>query len=218
VTVLTIAWRAAGAPSRKDIAVAGICARCGNSAELSPARAVISKTFTGFEGWVDPSGHGLCPACCWAYSTDILRLSPHLVTANPEAMSRLTKAEVGEILQRGPLERGCALVVPLRPGRKHLMPTATWGRVTVEDAHLPWAAADARRLQVVARLRTLGFGTRMLASAAPAYPALRRLPAPDWPQVLSWWAELDPWRAADSPWLALALHVTVPADSKEPIS
>lgn len=217
MTVLTTAWRAAGSPMRTDIAIAGICARCGKPAELSPARAVISKTFTGFDGWIDPSGHGLCPVCCWGYDVDALRLSPHLVDADPPRLTCLTKGQVGELLQRGRLGSGHALVVPLRPGRKHLMPIAGWGRVTIDNTQVPWGEDDAGRLRVLARLRGLGFGTRMLAAPAPAYPALRRLPAKDWPQVISWWGELDPWRTADSPWLALALHVTIPL-TKEPIS
>jgi hypothetical protein len=36
--------------------------------------------------------------------------------------------------------------VPLRPGRKHLLPTATWGHVTVDDAQLPWSTTDTARL------------------------------------------------------------------------
>ncbi len=215
MTVLTTAWRAAGSPARSDIAIAGICARCGSPAELTPARAVISKTFTGFGGWIDPSGHGLCPACCWGYDTDALRLSPHLVEADPPHLTRLTKTQTGELLQQGCLGSGQALVVPLRAGRKHLVPTAAWGRVTTDNTQLPWGDSDARRLRIVARLRGLGFGTRMLAAPAPAYPTLRRLPATDWPQVISWWGELDPWRVADSPWLALALHVTTPLTTKE---
>lgn len=216
MTVLATAWRAAGAPLRSDIALAGICARCGRPAELTPARHAVSKSFTGYEEWVDPSGHGLCATCCWAYSTDQLRLSAHLVTADPISLTALDKAQVGELLERGPIGAGDAVIVPLRPGRKHLLPVAAWGRVTIEDAQLPWSAADAGRLTVVARLRSLGFGSRMLAAAAPAFSQLRRLDPEMWPQVLAWWAELADWRTPDSPWLALALHITVPmTDPKE---
>lgn len=216
MTVLTTAWRAVGAPSRADIVVSGICARCGCSAELSPARAVVSKSFTGFEGWLDPSGHGLCAACCWAYSTDALRLSAHVVTADPPALTTLTRTQVGELLGRGPVGVGCAVVVPLRPGRKHLMHAAVWSRVTIDDAQLPWGARDAARLRIMAQLRDLGFGTRMLTGTAPPFPTLRKLPADQWARVVQMWAELDPWRISDSPWLALALHVTIPAtDPKE---
>ncbi len=216
MTVLTTAWRAAGAPLRDDIAIAGRCARCGRPAELSPARKVISKSFTGYDDWVDPSGPGLCATCCWAYSTDTLRLSAHLVTADPIALVELPRFEVGKRLQQGALTPGCAVVVPLRPGRKHVMQAAEWGRVTIEDTQLPWSGDDAARLRTVAQLREMGFGSRMLAAAAPAFAQLRRLPEEQWPQVMAWWSELAPWRTPDSPWLALALHVTVPApDPKE---
>ncbi len=62
--------------------------------------------------------------------------------------------------------------------------------------------------------KDLGFGTRMLAEAAPAFSQLRRLSNEQWSQVQAWWSELTPWRTPDSPWLALALHVTV-TDPKE---
>lgn len=215
MTVMTTAWRAAGAPVRSDIAVSGVCARCGQRGELTSARAVISKSFTGFESWVDPSGLGLCPSCCWGYATPELRLVPHLVTVEPAALTALSKADVSALLAAGGLAAGQAVIVPLRPGRKHLLPTAHWGRVTVDDAHLSWNVDDARRLQTVQQLRDLGFGTRMLGAGAPPFTALRKLPAQQWSTVIDGWAQLDPWRAGPSPWLALALHITVPPTSEK---
>ena len=220
VTVSTTAWRAVGAPVRDDSAVGGVCARCGQPAELTAAHMVVSKSFTAFDDWVDPSGHGLCPGCCWAYTTTELRLTPHLVTADPPALRTLTRLQAGRHLQAGRVDGGHAMILPLRPGRKHLLPSASWGQVTVDDAHLTWTDTDAHRLRTVAFLRQLGFGTRMLAAAAPPFTGLQRLPPRDWTQVTVRWSELDPWRINNSPWLALALHVTVspdPATSKESI-
>jgi len=62
--VLTAAWAAHGRPPIKGLSAAGECARCGR-ADLGAVatRAVVSKTFTGYDGWLNPCGAGLCPVC-----------------------------------------------------------------------------------------------------------------------------------------------------------
>ena len=80
----------------------------------------------------------------WGYRHPPLRATAHLVTRATQ-LQALTPTEVGEHLEL-PLSPDRALIVPLHPGRKHLAPTAVWGRVTIEDAHLSWAAADVDRL------------------------------------------------------------------------
>jgi hypothetical protein len=208
--VLTAAWTAAGAPTSPS-SIHGPCARCGRQASLTATRTVVSKVFTGFDSWVDPAGAGVCPSCAWGYSTPDLRSSAHLVTRSPKSgLSDLTRPAVLEVLTSGRLNVDAALVVPLKPGRKHLIPDAVWGQVTLDDVHLPWTTADTDRLQVVADLRSRGFGTRMLEEPAPPWPILRRQPHADWIFVMAAWVQLDPWRTPASPWLALALHITVP--------
>jgi hypothetical protein len=208
--VLTAAWIGSGAPVT-DRATAGLgaCARCGTAGDLVPARSVISRSFTGFDGWLSPAGPGLCRVCSWGYATAGLRAGAHLITRTPATVQALTRDQAGAVLT-SPLAADRALVVPLRPGRKHVLPDAVWGRVSVDDAHLPWGEHDAALLQLVIDLRGKGFGSRMLAEPAPPYPVLQTLPRGCWRPVLQAWEQLASWRAPDSPWLPLALHVTLP--------
>lgn len=211
-TVLTTAWAAAHSPS-SSTSLTGCCCRCGVSGSLVPVRAVVSKVFTAFDDWVKPSGHGgLCPACAWGYQHAALRSHPHLVTRAPAALVVLDRAATFDHLAGGPIDGSIAVIVPLRPGRKHLFPSAGWGRVTLDEVHLPWTVADAELLRLVARLRGRGFGTRMLTEPAPPFPVLRRLPSHEWALTMRDWDLLDPWRTQPSPWLDLALHITTPKE------
>jgi len=99
------------------------------------------------------------------------------------------------------------VVVPLRPGRKHLLATAQWGRVTTDDATLTWTSADADRLAVMATLRDQGFGPRMLLTAAPAWPVLVKLASRQRLLTQQQWPLLAPWRRA-RPWFDLAVHAS----------
>lgn len=205
MNVLTAAYAASGTPAPTPD-LAGRCARCGtHSDQLTRTTQVVSKLFTAFDGWQDPTGRGICPPCAWAHTAPQLRQHPHLVTAG--ALEQLTRPALEQLLLAGPLTGRQALVVPLRPGRKHLLPEATWGHVTTDAARLPWTAGDVTRLEAVLRLRAAGFGSRMLAADAPPWPVFSRI-APDlWTQVLTDWEALAPWRTR-RPWLDLALHAT----------
>lgn len=203
---LTAAWTAAGRPRPGLACRDGRCARCGQAGPVVTLRAVISRVFTAYDGWTDPTGTGLCACCAWGYRHRPLRAGAHLVTRAGSSRA-LTVSQVGRHLQQAlPPDR--ALIVPLHPGRKHLVPTAVWGRVTVEDAHLSWTGPDTHRLAAVRRLRAHGFGTRMLTAPAPPWAVLRRLSPADYASVLDDWRDLDPWRER-RPWLALALHATL---------
>ncbi|SDY64000.1 hypothetical protein SAMN05661080_04136 [Modestobacter sp. DSM 44400] len=210
--VLTMAWHAAGAPDVEPPTREGLCARCGAGGPLIAATEVVSRSFTGYDGWADPGRTGVCPPCAWAYRHPPLRATAHLVTRAGQ-LQALTPTEVGEHLEV-PLSADRALIVPLHPGRKHLAPTAAWGRVTIEDAHLSWAPADVERLAALRRVRRLGFGSRMLTAPAPPWSMLSRLPAENYPALLADWAALDPWQSR-RPWLDLALYATV-ADTGVP--
>jgi len=184
----------------------GTCARCATaSSELATTRTVVSKTFTGFDGWADPSSGGLCPPCTWAYRTPVLRQVPHEITTHPSCRA-LTRPRLRALLAH-PVPTTTALVVPLRPGRKHLLPTAQWGRVTTDDATLTWTDADADRLGVMATLRAQGFGPRMLLAPAPAWPVLVKLPPRQRLLTQQDWSLLTPWRRA-RPWFDLAVHAS----------
>ncbi|MGL5825727.1 MAG: hypothetical protein ACRCYU_13095 [Nocardioides sp.] len=209
MNVLTAAWLAAGSPAAATT-LTGSCARCGGQGDLATVRSAVSKQFTAFDTWINPSGRGLCPQCTWGYATASLRSGPHLVTRTSLELRPLTRAEAAGQLRNGPLGPDVALVVPLRPGRKHLLPDAEWGRVAVDDAQLAWDALEVHRLHLVDQLRELGFGTRMLTAPAPPFQALTKLPTAMYQAVLDAWDGLEAWRQPDNPWMALALHLTTP--------
>ena len=208
--VLTAAWVGAGSPTPHATSLTGDCSHCGSRDQLVAVRAVVSKQFTGFDGWANPSGRGVCPGCAWGYATAELRAGAHLVTRDPASLAPLDRASVAALLRSGPLGADSALVVPLRPGRKHLLPMATWGRVAVEDVDLGWNHQEVARLRQIDRLRALGFGSRMLTAAAPPFQVMRTLTSEQFPQVLDAWSQLEPWRQPGNPWMALAVHVTTP--------
>lgn len=202
--MLHVAWAAVGAPDLKD-PVAGACARCGHQGQISAA-AAVSKNFTGYDGWVTPGRPGTCAACTWAYTYEPLRRAPHLITTG--RLVELDLPGVRHVLADGEgLPTNVALTYPLRPGRKHLLPVADWGRATIDDMRLPWTGRDAARLQLVIRLREQGFTGKSLTEHAPPYTRLRRLPPDQWPSVLNAWDELAVWRSRPG-WLDLAVSTT----------
>lgn len=208
--VLTAAFRAAQPPPSQGVR-RGVCARCAaRDVELLATRSVVSKVFTAYDGWADPSGAGMCPACSWAYTTPVLRRRPHLITAAPQLMP-LSPLRLRAVLKTS-VPADVAVVVPLRPGRKHLLPTAQWGRITVDDACLTWSLTDAHRLGVMIRLRDLGFGSKMLAAPAPAWSVLRRLTPRHRATAHQMWPALEPWRRSRL-WFDLATTASAPAAS-----
>lgn len=216
MSVLTTAWAASGATAPASGEVVDRCARCSAPDALTPVRDVVSKVFTAYDGWGRPGGGGgLCPTCAWGYATTALRSSITLVTQAPAAVTTCTREHARDLLVRGALAPGQALVVPLRPGRKHLLPDARWGRVVVDDAQLAWSTVDAHRLATVVQLRAQGFGTRMLRAPSPPYAVLRQLPTSNWAQAIDAWAQLKPWRTEANPWLEVALHLTTPISKEQ---
>lgn len=201
--VVAVAWRAVGSPKAGPaVGREGICARCGVTDDLTPLRAVVSRNFTGYDDWRYPWRDGLCRACSWAYQAPLLRSLPHLVVRCPELLMPLSSSELGTALAR-PLAEDTAVVVPLRPGRKHVVSGAMWGHVVTDDALLSWTSGDVARLRVVDELRAAGFPASSLLQPAPPYQALQALPPHRYPEVLDWWAALQPWR--DKPaWLQVA--------------
>jgi len=206
--VLSAAFHASQPPRMPPCGGGGVCARCATpSDELTATRSVVSKVFTAYDGWYDPAGSGLCPICAWGYATPDLRRRPHLITTIPQ-LEPLSPARLRTVLSApGPAD--AAVVVPLHPGRKHLLPAARWGQVTVDDACLTWSATDAQRLDVMARLRGLGFGPRMLLAAAPNWAVLRRLTSHIRATVHQLWPVLEPWRRSRL-WFHLAVTATAP--------
>lgn len=209
MSVVRAAWMGAGSPPLASKGPRGICSRCGAEGHLTATREVVSAVFTGYDHWVHPAGPGLCEGCTWSYRTPSLRSTISLVTRDPARYQALDRTTCLAILQCA-VPAGMALVVPLRPGRKHLLPIAQWGMVATDAAVVPWNAREAALLQLVVELRRHGFGSRMLMEPAVPFTMLQRLPAAvgDW--VMAVWGQLDEWRVADSPWFPLALHVSMP--------
>jgi hypothetical protein len=212
VDVVSAAWAAAGRPQpHPSPGRTAPCARCARPGALTPVTEVVSRKFTGWDGWADLASPGLCPPCTWAYRTKELRTSPAIITAAPLRLEQPALACVARILAAR-LPARTAVLVPLHPGRKHLLPSASWGTITTGEATFGWTAGDADRLQALTRLRHDGFGTRMLARPAPAYAVLRRLADTRRGPALDDWTALRPWRER-RPWLTLALCLTTPAAS-----
>lgn len=186
----------------------GPCARCATvTTELTPTRRVVSKMFTGYDRWDDPCGPGLCPACAWSYRTPALRRVPHQITTDPSC-APLTRPQLHTLL-RHLLPATTAVVVPLRPDRKHLIASAQWGRITTDNATLTWTVADTTRLAAVTELRHLGFGPKHLLTSAPPWIILSTLAPRQQRLAQQHWRHLAPWRRA-RPWLDLALYASTP--------
>lgn len=83
--------------------------RCPNRIEQFVAtRAVISKTFTGQDTLVEPTGADLCQPCSWGYRTAGLRAQPHLVTGSP-----ILTGLGGRAFPRDPMEHVTTLLLGL---------------------------------------------------------------------------------------------------------
>ena len=213
VEVVEAAFASTNRSSEKDSLQRGRCARCAKAdTPIEPARSAISRTFTAFDLWKAPTEKGLCAPCRWAYQTPELRTRMHLITTAP-AMTELTQPRLARTLS-APLTSEIALVVPLRrPARKHILPHARWGAVAVEDTCLPWSDRDVAAAAAMRRLRSHGFGERMLGESAAPYAVLRTVPARRWPAIFEDWDHLSPYRHVDR-WWALALLATTPPRSK----
>jgi len=133
--------------------VAG-CARCGHATtEMTAVGQVISRRFTGFESWTNLAGRHLCAVCVWVYRNRSLRNEAHIVTRNPSTLVMANPPLLLQVLSNT-IDRDTAVIVPLRPGRKHLLPDARWGQITADDTHLTWSESDTVRLDVMRRLRS----------------------------------------------------------------
>lgn len=203
--VVEVAWNACGRPDL-ELAFSGAssCARCARRAPLVPASKAVSRRFTGASEWVDGRGNGLCAGCAWSYREPALRRLPHHIT--PTAIQAVPAGYLLKLLQQ-PLPLDQALTVPLG-GRKHLLPAAQWGRVTLDDAQIPWSSSDAARLGTVLRLRTAGATEHDLRRPTPPWPLLHRLDATERSPLMDDWASLDGWRSRTPLWLELAIIAT----------
>lgn len=205
------AWRAQH-PAH-DLPAGQDCARCASAAGTVACRDVVSRKFTAWDTWVDPSAPRLCPACVWGYRTTELRAEPLLVTWHPTAPSchRLAPAGLLEVLSCGHLPASSLVSVPLRAGRRHVLPTAAFGQVCVDGTNITWSSGDARRLELVDRLRRAGVGWSAFTDPVPPWRVVSSSSDPV--ALLTRWEELAPWRESGL-WLQVALSATHPARAR----
>lgn len=206
--VVDVAWQAIGRPQVDAPSDSGRCARCGQEAPLVATSQAVSKHYRGWDGWVDPCGSGVCLGCLWSFRTPLLRSVAHWIHRDPHMLVAVSPEELTARLSQG-LGGSDALLLPLQPGRRHLIQLAQWGTITTDDGPLQWTGEDARRLVAYHRLRCLGFRHSQLAAATPVWQALLGLSNEQVAQVLRWWPELDAWRANPA-WLRVAAHTVAP--------
>lgn len=203
------AWLAAGGPGAGlDPDHDGECARCRRHDDLIRSHRVVSTQFTGYDTWSRPDGRGLCQPCTWVYREKRLRARPHLISRDQPGLVELTLPQLRTHLS-APLNTGQALSAPLRAGRRHVLPTAAWGRACVDGTPIPWTWTDVALLEVVERLRGRGISWRAFSDPTPPWAPLSRLPGGEQAETLADWQELAPWRdPTRALWLRLALLAT----------
>lgn len=202
-----VAWRASGRPRIDGVVRAGRCSRCHCEGVGLSSGSVISDVFTGFESWVQPGGPLLCQACAWSYRHPVLREQAHLVNNHTGGLRPMTRVQVRHLLLQGALGGELALVVPLRAGRKHVLPLARWGMVQLDDASIGWTSSDAERLRLGLSLVQAGFLPRSLVDPVPPHRELCATSPTRWPRLLEAWRQLDVWRTPLNPWLQLSIHI-----------
>ena len=201
------AWRAHHPEDHLDEGVP--CARCSTPAGAVKVGEVVSRKFTAWDTWADTAGTHLCQPCTWGYRTAQLRSSVYLVTWHriaPTAQA-LDTAGLRQVLAAGGLGSQAALSLPLRAGRKHVLPVARFGQVCVDGANITWSKGDARRLLLVERLRDAGIPARAFYDPVPPWRALHGCEDPL--EMLTDWQELGTWRQGRL-WLEAALAATHP--------
>lgn len=184
----------------------GGCARCGAFEQLVDVRKVVSRKFTAYDGWVAPGGAGICHACTWAYRSPLLRSVAHEVRQSPELLTPLDRTRLGTVLS-GPVPADMAVIVPLRPGRKHLISDAEWGCVTSEYGSVPWDEAAAQCVRTVHHLRRMGFSCSEIQQSALPWRKAATMTNTDLLEGMELWSSLDRWRQRPA-WLEIALHTT----------
>lgn len=201
------AWRAEH--PHEELPAGGQCARCADGAAAIPVSAVVSRKFTAWDTWMAPHADLLCPPCAWSYRTPALRAQALLVVCDRDSPSSTALDPDGLRQALGsPVPSRATISLPLRAGRKHVLPAARLGQVCVDGTNISWSPGDAQRLAVVADLRGAGAPARAFHDPAPPWGVLSRSKDPA--RVLSCWDQLEPWRASQV-WLEVALAATHPA-------
>ncbi|MCT1515296.1 hypothetical protein [Dietzia cercidiphylli] len=164
----------------------------------------MSNRFTAWDDWKRPGGP-VCQVCQWAFATRELRSRIYLVEPDGR-LEELDGAALGELLSQSLGDRAVSL--PLRPGRKHTLPAARWGLVSVEDTLLSWSRPERILRWQLATLRGWGFTVSDLAEGTLDYRTLGRLDTDERARALALADDLAPWRG--TPAWAVAVRASTP--------
>ncbi|WP_304119275.1 hypothetical protein [Mycolicibacterium bacteremicum] len=211
------AWVAAGRPSVNAPApIDGRCGRCGQDGLTVTSSHIISEKFTGFDAW--PFGsRRLCVPCAWAYTRQPTTQPSLLITATAVTEYSVA-AGLAEVLTAGPLSTSQAVVLPTAR-RRHILPTAEWGRLATDGLVVAWDHISAALLADLAWLRaTVGATWPQLHRAAPPTRVLRVQPADTWVRILTAWEALHAWRTVPPLWAAARLLTNPPERPSSPRS
>lgn len=197
-------WQAAGRPDpnwagRSKSATAaprsrdGICALTGQVGTVVEPGAILSDLFTTWDRlpWRLAPGAGLSFAAAWAFKERAHQMQPHGLIDG--TWGPLDPPSLFAALSSLPHSTGDIITVP-QSRQKHLVPFCVAGHVRVDDETLSWDVLDVKRLEMVARLRELGFGEAALAEPAPRWVVMARTAISDQSFVLAAWDALRPWR------------------------
>lgn len=185
----------------------GACGLCGGQGAVWEALGVLSRRFSSWELIAVDPGTGrrhLCAGCSWALASpgDIRRACLHL---DQGGASRWRWGQVAERLQRGPLARQEALVVPTG-GRKSILPLAAWGCLASDMGALPWDRGAARASRAGAFIRSAGATERELADMSAPSGLLARLDELRRARVRAAWRVWGPWMG--SQWASVMIRTT----------
>lgn len=207
-----VAWRAAHPDD--SLEDGSDCARCADAAGIVKVSDVVSRNFTAWDTWQDIDANYLCRACTWGYRTRDLRADTLLASwrVDRPLLRRLEGSELFALLRCEPLEAQSLISLPLRAGRRHVLPVARFGHVCVDGTNITWSHGDARRLELVQQLRTDGVSWRAFTEPAPPWRAVSTSPEPT--RIMDAWDELSAWRASGV-WLEAALAATHPQRTPE---
>lgn len=185
------------------------CGRCGRrQCVTTPCRQAVSRKFTMFDDWVSPGGD-LCQVCAWGLSGAGLRSTVMAVESG--LVRDLDGVDLAALLSR-PLSDQTAVVLPLRPGRKHLLPAARWGHVVVDDVAVRWGAGEVVLRAEMAWLRSRDFSVAMIHDGNPDVGLLRRIPTPEIADVLDALDRVRRWR--HSPHWQIAVRASTSSSTR----
>lgn len=173
-----------------------------------PSRQVISRRFTAYDDWIQPGGE-LCQVCAWGLAGTGLRSS--ILQISLSQLRELDGSTLADLLGR-PVDENTAVILPLRPGRKHLLPSARWGHVVVDDVAVRWGGAEVVLRAEMAWLRARGLSVSMIYDGNPDAGILRRVPTDELPDVLESLERVRHWRR--SPQWQIAVRASTSSSTR----